>query len=100
MNEQKRSRAGYEIIESCTIGQNELVIGHNPNAPAPYVCWYCRGGNNYFWGHYCNNITEAREKLNERYQTEIHMPYNDISRAGRWQAVPLKDKGARDDYER
>ena len=76
MDEEKRSNGGYEIIESCTIGSNELVIGHNPNAPNPYVCWYCKGGNNYFWGYYCNDISAAREKLNERYQTECRMPYN------------------------
>lgn len=96
MNEQKRSNAGYEIIESCTIGRNELVIGHNPNAPAPYVCWYCRNESNYFWGHYCNSLAEAREKLGERYQTEIHMPYN--VRQG--QTASLKEKDSRDDYER
>ena len=32
MNEEKRINGGYEIIESCTIGSNELVIGHNPKA--------------------------------------------------------------------
>ena len=26
MNEEKRINGGYEIIESCTIGKNELVI--------------------------------------------------------------------------
>ena len=45
MNEEKRIDGGYEIIESCTIGSNELVIGHNPKAPNPYVCWYCKNGN-------------------------------------------------------
>ena len=54
MEKEKRSNQGYEIIESCTIGSTELVIGHNPKAPNPYVCWYCKGGDNYFWGHYCN----------------------------------------------
>ena len=39
--EEKRINSGYEIIESHTIGSNELVIGHNPKAPNPYVCWYC-----------------------------------------------------------
>lgn len=33
MEEKKRSNGGYEIIESCTIGSTELVIGHNPKAP-------------------------------------------------------------------
>ena len=56
MDEEKRSNQNYEIIESCTIGSTELVIGHNPNAPNPYVCWYCKGGSNYFWGYYLSLI--------------------------------------------
>ena len=64
MEEEKRSNGGYEIIEGCTIGSTELVIGHNPKAPNPYVCWYCKGGDNYFWGYYCNELSAAREKLN------------------------------------
>ena len=56
MDEEKRSNQNYEIIESCTIGSTELVIGHNPNAPNPYVCWYCKGGSNYFWGYYTNEL--------------------------------------------
>ena len=35
-----------------------------------------KGGDNYFWGYYCNELSAAREKLNERYQTESRMPYN------------------------
>lgn len=35
MEEEKRINGGYEIIESCTIGSTELVIGHNPKAPTP-----------------------------------------------------------------
>ena len=66
MDEEKRSNQNYEIIESCTIGSTELVIGHNPNAPNPYVCWYCKGGSNYFWGYYTNELDDARQKLNER----------------------------------
>ena len=54
----------------------ELVIGHNPNSPNPYVCWYCKGGSNYFWGYYTNELDAARQKLNERYQSECRMPYN------------------------
>lgn len=46
--EEKRINGGYEIIESCTIGNNELVIGHNAKAPNPYVCWYCKDGSDYF----------------------------------------------------
>lgn len=80
MNGETRSNQGYEIIESCIIGNTELVIGHHPKAPNPYVCWYCKGGDNYYWGCYCNTLEAAREKLNERYQSECQMPYNQPSR--------------------
>lgn len=50
MEKEKRINGGYEIMESCTIGNNELVIGHNAKAPNPYVCWYCKDGSDYFWG--------------------------------------------------
>lgn len=76
MSEEIRSNQGYEIIESCTIGSTELVIGHNPKAPNPYVCWYCKGGDNYYWGCYCNELSAARENLSERYNEERSMPYN------------------------
>ena len=59
--EEKRINSGYEIIESHTIGSNELVIGHNAAAPNPYVCWYCKNGSDYFWGYYCNQLSEARK---------------------------------------
>lgn len=45
MENEKRSNQGYEIIESCTVGSTEFVIGHNPKAVNPYVCWYCKGGD-------------------------------------------------------
>ena len=76
MEQEKRINQGYEIIESCTIGSKELVIGHNPKAPNPYVCWYCKGGDNYYWGCYCNELSAARESLSERYNEERRMPYN------------------------
>ena len=90
MNEEKRSKNNYEIIESCTIGNTELVIGYNPNAVNPYVCWYCKGGTDYFWGYYTNELSDARDELNERYKTECGMPYN--------QPAPKQKK--RDDRER
>jgi len=80
MNDGTRSNQGYAIIESCNIGEKELVIGHHPKAPNPYVCWYCKGGNDYYWGCYCNTLGAAREKLNERYQSECHMPYDQFDK--------------------
>ena len=46
-----------DVYKRQTIGSTELVIGHNPKAPNPDVCWYCKGGDNYFWGHYCNAVS-------------------------------------------
>ena len=71
MNEERRSNEGYEIIESRTIGSTEFVIGHSPSAPNPYVCWYCKNGTDYFWGYYCNELSEARWKLRERSENEV-----------------------------
>lgn len=59
--EEKRINSGYEIIESHTIGSNELVIGHNPEAPNPYVCWYCKNGSDYFWGYYESDTALAEQ---------------------------------------
>ena len=42
MEEEKRINSGYEIMESCTIGNNELVIGLNAKSPNPYLCFYCK----------------------------------------------------------
>ena len=88
MEEEKRSNGGYEIIESCTIGSTELVIGYNPKAPNPYVCWYCKGGGNYFWGTYCDTIEATRENLSERYQRECLMPYTNPSAPKQGKAQP------------
>ena len=53
MEEEKRSNQGYKIIESCTIGSTELVIGHNPKAPNPYAAcstvWFCAGPAICWW---------------------------------------------------
>ena len=76
MNTEIRANQGYEIIEGCTIGQKEIVIGNHPKAPNPYVCWFCKDGDNYYQGCYCNTIETAREKLIERYQDECQMPCN------------------------
>lgn len=90
MDEEKRSNQGYEIMESCTIGSTELVIGHNPTAPNPYVCWYGKNGTDYFWGYYCNELSQAREKLNERYQQEGRLH----------RGSPFEKQKSRDDHER
>jgi hypothetical protein len=84
MDEEKRINQNYEIIESCTVGSTEIVIGHNPNAPNPYVCWYCKNRTDYYWGCYTNGLEAAQEKLKER--CEDRMRYQRDSR-------PMPPKG-------
>ena len=58
-----RTNAGYTITDSVHIGKAEFVIGEMPNAPAPFVTWECKNGNNYFWGHYFSTRQAAERDL-------------------------------------
>ena len=67
-----RENAGYEIITALRCGKRtELVIGHNPKAPNPYVCWWCYDGNNYSTGDYCNTFKSALESLADRVKRNL-----------------------------
>lgn len=61
-----RENAGYSITDTLKVGDYELVIGERPSAPSPYVCWYCKDGDNYFWGDYCETKSAALQSLCER----------------------------------
>ena len=73
MEGKKRMVHGYEIIESRTAGELEIVIGHNPNAPSPYSCWYCRNGEDYYWGCYTDTLDGARKAMDDRCRVEREM---------------------------
>lgn len=77
---ESRKNAGYTIVQSLVIGNAEFVIGHHPTAPAPYVTWECMNGNNYFWGHYCNDRMTADRDLLNRANVELE---RQEQRAGR-----------------
>ena len=81
MDTETRSNQVYEIIEGCSIGSKEIVIGYHRTAPNPYVCWYCKGSDNYYQGWYCSTLAEARGKLIERYRSECEMPYKSITKS-------------------
>ncbi len=68
METTKRSNIGYDIIEAyrCNDTECEVVIGYNPSAAMPYVCWFCLNGNDYYWGCYYATLHEALHKLDER----------------------------------
>lgn len=81
MDTETRSNQGYEIIEGCSIESKEIVIGYHRTAPNPYVCWYCKGSDNYYQGWYCSTLAAARGKLIERYRSECEMPYKSITKS-------------------
>ncbi len=67
----ERSNCGYTIVQSLTIGDSEFVLGHNPEAPNPYVTWKCSNGDYYFWGHYSNDRMAADRDLLTRAGQEL-----------------------------
>ena len=66
-----RKNAEYIITGSIHIGNTEFVIGEMPNAPAPFVTWECKDGNNYFWGHYLSDRKATERDLLERAGREL-----------------------------
>ena len=68
-----RENAGYSVTDTLRVGDYELVIGEHPSAPAPFVCWYCKGGDNYFWGHYTASRADAVRCLCERANRELSL---------------------------
>ena len=67
----ERSNCGYTIVQSLMIGDCEFVLGHNPEAPNPYVTWKCSNGDYYFWGHYSNDRMAADRDLLTRAGQEL-----------------------------
>ena len=67
----ERRNAGYIITDSIHVGNTEFVLGVNQSNGANFVTWECTGGNNYFWGHYTDNLLSAKKDLCERAMTEI-----------------------------
>ena len=61
-----RENAGYEIINSMKIGENEVVLGAKKEGYVKYVTWECKDGNNYFWGHYHTDLLTAQKDFCER----------------------------------
>ena len=46
-----RVNQGYAIVSSVHIGESEIVLGVNMNAPSQYVTWMCNNHSDYYWGH-------------------------------------------------
>ena len=66
----------YEIMRSIWFDdQRGFAIGHNPDAPDPYVCWKFTTGENgdrdFYWGHYCVDGKAAEDDYVSRVM--VHM---------------------------
>lgn len=61
--EEKRINSGYEIIESHTIGSNELVIGHNAKAPQPLCVLVLQKRLGLFLGILLQSVVRSKEKV-------------------------------------
>ncbi len=72
----KRINAGYEIIKAYPVGNTEFVLGENINDRARYATWECKGGNNYFLGHYFTDKEAANKDLFYRIETEVAFQRN------------------------
>jgi hypothetical protein len=60
------TNAGYRIVDSICFGDKRIVLGHNPQAPAPFVTWLAKGMESYDWGHYFSSEVHAKLDLLER----------------------------------
>lgn len=67
----ERKNAGYTITDAVKVNDYEIVIGEKPGAPSPYVCWYCRNGDDYFWGAYVGSHNDALEVMIDRIRNEF-----------------------------
>jgi hypothetical protein len=76
-----RMNQGYIITDSIHIGDTEYVLGVNSRAPARYVTWACKGGNNYYWGNYHTDLLTAQKDLLDRADSAIEFQMNRQARA-------------------
>jgi len=77
----QRINAGYVIIDSIHIGNTEFVLGVNDRQPDMFVTWACTGGDNYFWGHYHDDLLKAKKDLLGRAGQELELQMERRERA-------------------
>lgn len=66
-----RINEGYVITDSIHVGETEFVLGKLDSNIPMYVTWACKGGDNYYWGHYFSDPLEAKKDLLERAGEEV-----------------------------
>ena len=66
-----RINEGHVITDSIQIGETEFVLGKLDNKIPMYVTWACKGGDNYYWGHYFSDPLDAKKDLLDRAGEEL-----------------------------
>ena len=66
-----RINEGYVITDSIQIGETEFVLGKLDNKIPMYVTWACKGGDNYYWGHYFSDPLDAKQNVLDRAGEEL-----------------------------
>ena len=76
-----RINEGYTITDFIQIGQTEFVFGKLDSKTPMYVTWACKGGDNYYWGHYFSDLLEAKKDLLGRASEELEYQMERRARA-------------------
>ena len=66
-----RTNAGFVITNAIPVGNKEFVLGVNIKNPKSFVTWECKGGTDYFWGHYTDSLLKATRDLSQRGMGEV-----------------------------
>ena len=84
-----RINEGYVITDSIHVGETEFVLGKMDSKPPMYVTWACKGGDNYYWGHYFSDPLDAKKDLLDRAVEEVEYQ---MERRARTSEKPLKEQ--------
>jgi len=77
----QRINEGYVVTDSIHVGETEFVLGKLDSKIPMYVTWACKGGDNYYWGHYFSDPMEAKKDLLARAGEELEYQMNRKARA-------------------
>ncbi len=66
-----RINEGYVITDSIHVEETKFVLGKLDNKIPMYVTWACKGGDNYYWGHYFSDPLDAKKDLLDRAGEEL-----------------------------
>lgn len=89
----QRINEGYVITDSIHVGETEFVFGKMDSKIPMYVTWACKGGDNYYWGHYFSDPMEAKRDLLARAGEELE---HQMNREVRAEAAPKKQDKERE----